>query len=30
LRADDMTAFWTEADYDEHELVQLVHDRHRA
>jgi len=22
-----MTAFWTEADYDEHELVQLVHDR---
>jgi leucine dehydrogenase len=22
-----MTAFWTEADFDEHELVQLVHDR---
>jgi leucine dehydrogenase len=22
-----MTAFWTEADYDDHELVQLVHDR---
>ncbi|WP_374405256.1 Leu/Phe/Val dehydrogenase [Pelagerythrobacter sp.] len=22
-----MTAFWTEPDYDEHELVQLVHDR---
>lgn len=22
-----MTAFWTEADYDEHELVQVVHDR---
>ena len=22
-----MTAFWTEADYDEHELVELVHDR---
>jgi leucine dehydrogenase len=22
-----MAAFWTEADYDEHELVQLVHDR---
>ena len=21
-----MTAFWTEADYDDHELVQLVHD----
>ena len=20
-------AFWTEADYDEHELVELVHDR---
>ncbi len=25
--APDMTAFWTEADYDDHELVQLVHDR---
>jgi leucine dehydrogenase len=22
-----MAAFWTEADYDEHELVELVHDR---
>ncbi len=22
-----MTAFWTEADYDDHELVQLVHDQ---
>jgi len=22
-----MTAFWTEADYDEHELVELVHDQ---
>ncbi len=22
-----MTAFWTEADFDDHELVQLVHDR---
>lgn len=22
-----MAAYWTEADYDEHELVQLVHDR---
>ena len=22
-----MTAFWTEADYDDHELVELVHDR---
>ncbi len=22
-----MTAFWTEPDYDDHELVQLVHDR---
>jgi leucine dehydrogenase len=22
-----MTAFWTEADFDEHELVQVVHDR---
>jgi leucine dehydrogenase len=22
-----MAAFWTEADYDEHELVQLVHDK---
>lgn len=22
-----MTAFWTEADYDDHELVQVVHDR---
>jgi leucine dehydrogenase len=24
---DEMAAFWTEADYDGHELVQLVHDR---
>ena len=22
-----MTAFWAEPDFDEHELVQLVHDR---
>lgn len=22
-----MTAFWTQADYDDHELVEVVHDR---
>ncbi|MDA7787814.1 amino acid dehydrogenase [Sphingomonadaceae bacterium] len=27
MRGKAMTAFWTEADYDDHELVQLVRDR---
>jgi leucine dehydrogenase len=26
-RAGNMAAFWTEADFDDHELVQFVHDR---
>ena len=27
LQAGEMAAFWTEPDWDEHELVQVVHDR---
>ena len=27
MRGTFMTAFWTQADFDDHELVQLVRDR---